>query len=356
MKRDKLLIITLQPFGSLVDSYKWCEYLKDDYDITYFCFESTSGNKHKLTGINYKEISYKGNRTVRGIRFIFHACLSIVTFKGKILVEYFPQCVFLKRIFPFKKMLLDVRTLSVSENNDIRKKQDQEIFKACSMYDYVTVISEGVRNKLNLQSQKIDILPLGADVISKKHKDYSSIKLLYVGTLHGRNIDQTIEGVALFINEHPSQKITYDIVGDGLGNELQICKDLVRERHLETIVKFHGHVSHEELSPFFDKCNIGVSYIPITDYYNYQPPTKTYEYIFSGLYTIATATEANKEIINSSNGIIIKDTAQEFSQAILTIFINKDNIDERAIRNSLLKYSWKNIINNILKPILDSIR
>lgn len=38
-------------------------------------------------------------------------------------------------------------------------------------------------------------------------------------------------------------------------------------------------------------------YVPITDYYEYQPPTKTFEYVLSGLLCLATATSSNKEVI-----------------------------------------------------------
>ena len=37
-------------------------------------------------------------------------------------------------------------------------------------------------------------------------------------------------------------------------------------------------------------------YTTITDYFNLQPPTKLFEYAASGLYNIATATIANKNI------------------------------------------------------------
>ena len=34
MYRQKLLIVNKEQFGCLIDSYKWCQYLRDDYDIT----------------------------------------------------------------------------------------------------------------------------------------------------------------------------------------------------------------------------------------------------------------------------------------------------------------------------------
>ena len=74
---------------------------------------------------------------------------------------------------------------------------------------------------------------------------------------------------------------------------------------LENVCTTHGRIDYYKLKPFFDKCNVGVSYIPIRDYYQYQPPTKTFEYGLSGLVTIATETKSNQEVINNCNGILI---------------------------------------------------
>lgn len=38
-KKKKLLIINKDPFRYHVDTYKYCQYLRDRYDITYICIE-----------------------------------------------------------------------------------------------------------------------------------------------------------------------------------------------------------------------------------------------------------------------------------------------------------------------------
>lgn len=90
----------------------------------------------------------------------------------------------------------------------------------------------------------------------------------------------------------------------------------------------------------------------MTDYYDAQPPTKTFEYILSGLYTVATATTSNKELITTENGLLIHDSATEFANALSTIWHTHTKLNEQRIRQSLNLYSWKNIVNGILKPIL----
>lgn len=249
-------------------------------------------------------------------------------------------------------MILDIRTLSISKDSNVRTAQNRQIKRACSKFDIVTIISEGTKRQLGLSSDNVYILPLGADCISETTKTYDNLHLLYVGTFAGRDIDKTIIGIDIFKRQHADIPITYDIIGSGFNNEEEQYRQLVKELHLENTIIIHGRIAHTALKPFFDKCNIGVSFIPITEYYEDQPPTKTFEYIFSGLYTIATATNANKEIISGANGILISDSSDSFADALYNTYLIKNTLNDKDIRESLKNFSWQSIVNNILKPIL----
>lgn len=347
----KILIIDKHHFGTLTDSYKWCEYLRNDYNITMLCFD-TGKEKVQMEGIHFKYVNYSGNFAVRGIRFLLIAIWYALFFNGKIMVVYFEKCQWLKLMLPFKKMIVDIRTLSVATKAAQREKYDTQLRNACRHFDMITAISEGVKKKINLPNKCIEILPLGSDVISKQPKDYSTLKLLYVGTFAGRDLHKTIEGLALFCKEYPDINISYDIIGSGFNNEFEEYKTLAATLNVAEKITFHGRLPYNQLKPFFDKCNIGVSFVPMTDYYDAQPPTKTFEYILSGFYTIATATSSNKELITTENGMLIHDSATEFANALSRIWKIHTKLNEQRIRQSLETYSWKNIVNNILKPIL----
>lgn len=347
--KQNLLIINKEQFGYLTDAYYWCKYLRDEYCITFLCFNSGK-KKIFMDNIDVKYVPYKGNKTIRGIVFIIISIFYIFRFQGKIIIEYFEHCEILKRVFPWKKMLLDIRTLSVLPDKKEREKKNLALINTCKYFDKIAAISQGIKENINLRN--ISILPLGADCISNHQKDYTKLQLLYVGTFSGRNIEDTIEGVALFHNKYPNADIFYDIIGFGFHGEEYTYKNLVNNLSLNSIIKFHGKIPHSELKPFLDKDNIGVSYIPITDYYNYQPPTKTFEYALSGLFVIATATHANKEVVNNDNGILIDDTALAFAEALEEIYLRQVTINEDKIRKSLLCFSWNNIVNGTLKPLL----
>lgn len=351
MQKPKLLIVDKYQFGYLIDVYKWCKYLRNEYDITVLCFDS-GDKKQDLDGVNVRYVGYGGSVAIRGIRFVLQALWQIITFRGTVLVEYFEHCIWLKKLLPFKKMILDVRTIAVWGTQQDRDKYDGEIEQACKKYDVVSVISKGVMKRLNRTEDNTHILPLGADVISDTDKKIDSLRLIYVGTFDGRHIDKTIKAVAEFHREFPTIPITYDIIGDGHHNELSQYKEMVRSLSLDDIVVLHGRIPNTELKPYFDKANIGVSFVPITNYYNIQPPTKTFEYVLSGLYTIATKTEENKAIVNSDCGYLIKDTEEDFIRALIYILQNRGDIDSKTVREEMVKYNWRNIVENDLENIL----
>lgn len=348
--KPKILIISKEQFGYHTDIYKWCEYLRDEYDIEVITFDGKPIVSMSGTKVHY--VHNTGHRSIRGIRYILTCLRHIAFFKGFILVCFFKECRILKWCFPWKKMCLDIRTLSIDTNIKNRNKKNAIFKKATELYDFVTIISEGTRDKMNLTKEKSAILPLGADVVSDKNKNFESIRMMYVGTLCKRDIHKTINGLSIALKKNETLKVHYDIIGDSPGNELEELRQLVEDLHLKEHVTLHGYIQHNQLKTFLDKCNIGVSFVPMTEYYDHQPATKSFEYILSGLFTIATKTYSNKEIITPTNGILIDDTAESFAEGIEYILQNLTKLDSNNIRNSLLDYKWKNIVNKFLKPVL----
>lgn len=354
-KKQNLLIINKAQFGHLTDAIKWCEYLKDYYNITFLCFDSLN-ERTEIPGVKVKYINYSGSYKTRGYRFVIAALWHILFFNGKILVEYFEKCKILKQLMPWKRMLLDVRTIAVWGDKAERDRYDNAISQTCRFYDHITVISTGVKERLGLSTNNnVSILPLGSDCISSVKKEYNNLRLLYVGTFNGRNIDKTVKGFFLFKSKRPESNMKYDIIGYGKPDEVEKIKSAIKKYDLEDSIAFHGSVKHDMLSPYFDTCNIGVSFIPITDFYNVQPPTKTFEYALSGLYSIATATDENKKIITQTNGILITDSSEDFARALEYVEQNKKTFDCDKIKCSLMEYSWKAIVTTKLLPILNKI-
>jgi len=353
MKR-RLLFINGGQFGYNTDAYMHCYYLKDKYDISFLCFD-TGRKKIELDGIKIIYVSYSGSYFMRGIRFLLCSIFRLIFFKGLVFVVYFFGAIWLKKFLPWKKMILDIRTMGVSPDSLNNLKFDSALRNTALLYDHITIISEGVRDKLKLPLNKTTILPLGANPVSNKKKQFDTLNLFYVGTLSNRHIEKTIHGLDKFVKQNNDVKITYDIVGDGYNNEKKNLQKLSKNLGLCNIVKIHGRIPNTELKPFFDKCNIGVSFVPVMDCYEYQPVTKTFEYSMSGLFTIATTTYENKKVINDENGLLIKDSDVDFCRALEYIMKNRDRISTLNISDTLIKYRWSNIVNNISYPLLTKL-
>lgn len=349
MKKD-VLFVDVHQFGQLTDLVKWCEYLKGERNIRVLCFDKGK-QKVIMPGVNVTYLHYYHNKAIRGIYFLLVASLLCLFYQGFIFVEFFPKCYLLKKFLRFKKMHIDYRTLSIHKDKKLRIAENADMQRALSVYDTASFISEGIKNQMCLrEGQKFFILPLGADIISLVNKSFDQLNLLYIGTLRNRRIIDTVKGVEIFIMDNPSISINYDIVGDG--DELEDLKNYVASHNLSKYVKLYGRKPYNELKQFLDKDNIGISYIPIVDYYQHQPPTKTFEYILSGLYCVATDTDSNREVINN-NGILINDDPESFANSLNAIYDNQRYLDSEKIRNTLLDYQWKEIIKKHLIPIVE---
>ena len=357
--RNKILFINKIQFGYHSDAYMYAKYLKQNYDIISL---SLDANRKRVTTDGVKNIyipsfsGYKGRffTIIRNLVFYVIVLYYILTTRSLVFVFYFKGAEYLKRLFPFKRMILCVCTLSVTNNEELNRAADDRLRKTTSMYDMVIILSEGMRKRLNLNHENVHIMPLGAEVISMKDKDYSKFELLYVGTITNRDVDKTIRGLREFIDSNPAVEINYHIVGDGnTPIELQNLKDLVKDLDLYKYVHLYGRIPNTELQPFFERCNYGVSFVPITDYYDNQPVTKTFEYAMSGLFVLGTSTKQNLKVIKKGvNGFLIKDSSADFMKSLEYIRDNYKNIDENKIRDSLTYYKWENLINNILSPII----
>ncbi len=350
--KPSILIIDKEQFGYLTDVYKWCEYLKNDYKITVV---SSKINYRKTIGLDGIDVDYvkfhHNHRIINAIKLLAVSLYQCLMAQGKIIVIYFPTCSILKKFLPFKKMQVDVRTLAVFEDSDKRKSYDELLKKECRKFDMVSAISKGVANTMNIKD--IRIIPLGSDVISQKEKKYDDgINLIYVGTFSNRKLEDTILGLNLFIKSHPQEKVRYNIIGRGANGEEERMKEIVIELGLEDVVKFFGFLPHSEVATYMDRSNIGVCYVPVVDYYQHQPPTKTFEYILSGIYCIATNTAANKELIIPENGCLIDSTPEGFKLGIEKFLEVRERLSDNSIRASLSDYSWNNIVSRYIKPLL----
>jgi len=355
MMKNRLLVVDRTQYGYQTGSYKYVQYLKDKYDITYICFDQNKSH-YEEEGVEIIYISRSSSFWKRIYTFISHV-LDIIKRDSHdiILIRYF----FLSSLIPFlskKRSVLNIRTGSVGFNPFKNLLLDKIMLFESRFFDRVLVISASLAKKLSFNSYKVDILPLGSDILSFKSKDYSKLHLFYMGSLALRGIDQTIEGIYIFLQKNRDIEIKYDIIGRGGAVDVASIESAIKRFKLEEYVFFHGEKRHSELGDYFDSSTVGVSYIPMTSYFDCQPPTKTFEYLGAGMVCLATRTAENIAVINEKNGQLCDDNPESFADALKEIYLKRDGYRTSAIQASLKEYQWRDIVNDRLYPALEMVR
>lgn len=352
---QKLLIVSFEQFGYHTDNFNYAFYLREKFKICLMCFDEGLP-RINLENVKVIYIPNIKNKLIRRVVFNSLLLCKIIAFNPEVIfLRYFRSCSIFRKIFKNKRMIVDIRTACVDKNENTRNEYNKTMSMECNKFDYISVISEGLIDKLRLKREKTFVLPLGGKKLASNFEEVGkSLSLIYVGVFDERKIDTTIRAFNKF-SEIYGQEHTYTIIG--FANDLQVEGDILKEikRNKFNNVKYLGRIPNEELGKYFSQNNVGISYIPMTDFFEHQPPTKTYEYLMNGLFTLATGTYENKKIINKSNGIIIEDNEDSVYRALEESLKMLPIINRDEIIKSIEKYSWENICNNFEKKIVDII-
>ncbi len=348
-----LLVVAYSQYGYHSDPYYIAKYLSPYYNVIF-------AERHRgYTDISDRyvkviQIEEGRNSIFKKVRALASISSIIKRLKPEIILVFkFPVCFMLPILFPRTRFLYDIRSGGVSKVKWKRYKNDSVVKFNALFYKKVSVISESLAIRLRISKSKIFILPVGAEVFAKKNMHKDTIHLLYIGTLDDRRIEDTIWGISTFLEHHEEHKsLQYTIVGTGKPLNIQNIKSVISDAGLANNVTLVGRKNHRELDSFFQAANIGVSYIPITPYYDVQPPTKTIEYLLSGVPVLATKTYENARLVNPKCGVLVEDNPHSFYIGLERIIENLGSYNSEKIRNTYQRYSWKNIVEEILIPEL----
>lgn len=344
--KKKILMVTRAQFGYHTDMFAWCTYLSTQYSITVICQDC--GLKYiEMDGV---EVIYIRSANAISKRLDMMQAVNRNAYKFHlILVDYYMGCSMLRWCNYKVPMVVDIRTISVRKSMIGRLVTDLIVTLESLCYPAITVITEYARKHLHLPKCKTYILPLGANISTTVDKVFDHVlELLYVGTLSGRRVEETVQGLSIFIKSNPAiTDIRYTIVGTGTPEDTAKVEEAIRLYNLEDIVKMEGYVPYKDLFSYYQRATIGISYVPITRHYTMQPPTKTYEYLGAGMPVLATNTIANQSLICQSNGILIEDTPFAFSQGLRQLVNNFSLYKSNTIKETIEPYQWGNICSEL---------
>jgi len=340
--KKKLLFVTQDQFGYHIDAFEHAKWLKNLYDITFYCWDYDEP-KIALDGVNIIYCSRKGNLIKRNLDFRLGLLKLMRQSFNLVFLKYYVGVSLAHLAGRNKVLICDVRTATVYGSFARRLLLDTITRIELWTFRHRTVISHGVAERL--QINRYHLLPLGANPVYFTKKQFDEFNLLYVGTLTFRKVEDSIRGFGLFYQKYKDRiKCRYTIIGTGIDSELAKMKAYIHEFGLEEVVTMTGYITHNELPPFLERANIGVSYIPVTSFFNHQPPTKSYEYLLSGMVVIATATQANRELINPQNGVLVQDTEEDFAQGLAQLYEMRGAYDAVAIQQDAEQYTWEKVV------------
>lgn len=354
-RKPELLILNRAQFGYHLGTYDQCKFAVTHLRITYVGFDKGLPRLH-MKGVEIKYVAYKGRRLRRYLRLLAVWAREVRKFRGAIFVAYFPGCSLLRLIGPRARMIVDVRAGSISRNRRVRGWEDRLMRWECRRFRYISVVSQSLAERLHLPERKTHILPLGADPMWVEAKRFDRLDLLYVGTLDGRRIEDTVLGFERFLQDYGGKiALTYTVVGYSHNGELEKLRQMVRVKGLDDVVHLPGFVHRTHLQEVFGRCNVGVSYVPISDIYDCQPATKTFEYIFAGMPVIATATTENKKVVSRLNGVLIPDTPEGFYDGLEEVYARRREFDSGRIRSCCPESSWDRIVSSKFVPYIQDV-
>ncbi|NHE57116.1 glycosyltransferase [Cyclobacterium plantarum] len=350
----KLLIVNKDQFGYHVDPYKYSVYLKEDFEITHLSWDYGLHKIHQ-NGIEVKYISRRGFKLLRYFRFLraIHNEIRNHAYELVFMI-YFPGCSLIRRLHPTRTFNVDIRSRTVTNSPLRNRMRDLLLVNECKTFRHISIISQSLSH--NLGFKNTHYLPLGGECFSGENTQKDGLYLLYVGSLDNRDIMIFVKGFHRFyldlMSDPDAKPIHFTIVGSGSGGEQEEIWAYIQKNQLQDVISMEGFVHNDLLHHYFKKSNIGVSFIPITDYYQDQPPTKTYEYLLSGLAVIATATNENIKTINEKNGVLIQDKPEAVLSGLQVLANRMESYQPEAIRKEMENHLWIRIAQDNLKPYL----
>lgn len=319
----------------------YCYDLADLYNFIYICYDN---RQPKITPPSSTQVVYveRKNRIYKKIKLIQEIVKAAHRTTNSILyLSYFRGVSLVRILIPFRKIIVDYRTGCVNSNKWNRFLKNLLMTFEALFFRHKVTISIDLKKHLHL-SKNTKILPLGANVLSNTNKQFDKMRLLYVGTLAvQRDVYKTIEGVVKFREKRPNAELRYDIIGKG--NGMNYIKAEIQRFSASDYIKVHGYVPDEEITPFYDNCNVGVCFARMEDYYLTQPFTKLYEYGLSGMALISVKVKDSVRRIDEKLGVLCDDNANSFADALVQLYDNRMNYDSKHIRDCLRPYTWQSL-------------
>jgi glycosyltransferase involved in cell wall biosynthesis len=351
-----LLVLNQVQYGYHTPWYFFCRYLRSRFSIVYVCWDY-GYPRVPDEGVTVRYVDRSGSKPARLLRFLSASMREVNARPGAVkVVRYFRGCSVLRLAKGTRTMVFDVRSGSILRSPLARAFEDLLIRVESALFRNITILSADLIPYLRLPERKCHVVPLGGEPMGLTPRTFEGLHLLYVGTLFQRELDKTVDGLAEFLRTMPgSMSVTYDIVGDGPDDARRRIEEAITRAGMEGRVRCHGRIAYTLLSELASRCNVGVAFVPLNDYFRSQPVTKVYEYLLAGMPVVATKNPQVLSVLNASNGVVHEDTPQGFADALGAVWERRNSYDSHRIAAEAQRHSWENITQTNLGPYLERL-
>jgi hypothetical protein len=352
MDKKKILFIFNGPINSITDLKNYIFLSKDIFSVYFIGYNGKESN-YIVDNVNIISIEGNGSGILGRLRLFGNTLVYLSKIKPDLIfIPYFLGCS-LFRIF-HKKSVLDIRSGTIHANSLVRFLKNKLIRLESFCFDYRFVISGEVNEYLGLSGSYFRV-PLGSTSLGYSKKVFDKLSLLYVGTFHLRNLSVFIKALSFVYYNCKFDFEKFVLIGFGSDEEIGRINSSIKESKLTDKIFFLGEIRPPEIYRYFKECNVGISFVPDIDYFYYQPPTKTYEYLMSGMAVMATPNSINIKLINNTNGVIFDDNFIGCVAGLNVLYSTFTSFNSDSIVNNPNLYSWDEVVKLFFIPAVNKI-
>lgn len=349
----KILFVCMAQYGKLVDTYMYCQQMKQKNQVSYLCWDY-GYSKIEEEDLEIIYVQRTGSIVARYFRYLKAAINQIRLGKYDIChITNFIGCTVLKILNRKTVFIYDIRSGSINANMLKRTLRDGLRILESYYFKNVTVISSGLAKKFKIHRRSV-VISVGSVKKTKHMKEFSKFKILYIGTLFNRRIQDTVVAVARMRSKLKEIE-KYTIITHSPRSEIEFLNNVIVKANATSFIEIVGEVQYSKLGSYLEEHNVGMAYIPINPYYDLQPPTKLFDYMLSGLAVIATATTENKRLVNDSNGVLVEDSVDGICKGLRYLTEKKRKFNSTAIEESVKDYTWQLLAAKLYKYMQNCI-
>jgi glycosyltransferase involved in cell wall biosynthesis len=187
------------------------------------------------------------------------------------------------------------------------------------------------------------------------NSDPNYLRLIGVAEIHfWHGFDRILEGLAIYYKKQHQTKVFFDIVGDGVPEELAKLKTIVIKNNLQEYVTFHGSKSGKELDQLFEKADMGIASLGRhRSNIIYIKPLKNREYAARGIPFVYSEIDDDFEHMPYVMKAPPDETPLDIEK-IIAFFYNQ-KFEPIEIRETIVnKLSWKIQMGKVVDIVLSN--